>query len=363
MKFKGFMKRHKNRIMCLISSFVLFCGFVFSSPLKANAAPSVITRYLRIEEPLTTRHNGYMIIAVEGGDAHVITWYCKPIAGENQEQYNVNLQLTSGKLRILAGSPNDYYVRVAKYQTSDNLEYMYFNAQCEGGTSQLIEVDFSGTVSGYTAKGDYTQIDDLLNWSNHIPVSASWGNMYSLAEQDYLAMIYNQLLNESASDSHTRAILNDIVAELNQTQGLQLSTNQYIEKLLSEVEKQLPQLYDKLDEILEEEKKQTSWLEKIWNSIQEFFTPDDKDKETTDKLEEDSKEQSNQLNELNKQNQTEKLDPSASSSSVDANVDTNSMLNYGVVLQIFTNHGYILKCMLLVVSIGLVAYVLFGKKK
>lgn len=86
------------------------------------------------------------------------------------------------------------------------------------------------------------------------------------------------------------------------------------------------------------------------------------DKQNTDSLKENSDSQSDKLNDLNEQNKMDKIDVDSASSSVDANIDGNAISNYGVVLSSITGQGKVVQLMLIVLSVGLVSYVLFGKR-
>ena len=125
----------------------------------------------------------------------------------------------------------------------------------------------------------------------------------------------------------------------------------------------MEQIISQMKEVQNKQIEQIGWLKKIWESIQEFFEPKEEEKDTTDKFEEENKEQSDKLNNLNEQNKTDKVEVDNASGSVDGYIDGNAISNYGELLKIFTNNEYILRCILVVLAIGLVSYVLFGKKR
>ena len=86
------------------------------------------------------------------------------------------------------------------------------------------------------------------------------------------------------------------------------------------------------------------------------------DKNTTEDFKENSDNQSDALNDLNEQAQAEKIDINSTSSLVDNNLDVNVDSRYGVLLANFTGNSHILTMMLAVASMGLISYVLFGKR-
>lgn len=362
------MKRRKNRIMCIASAFVFFCGFVFSSPLKVEAAQVQETGqefYLHYAQPSIGDNQGYVNFLFyspsRGYYINTIFWnvYCYT---ENGDSLPVQGEITVKN----NGWEFHPYTQLTNYNGTIYSLYMYnADGHCyhlKSSSSDSHVHTTSGTIIGYQAFGNVKINDTYLGNANgkFTVYYATDGSSLLLMEVIDLLMWTYEVDVDIYNTAHS--ILNSVDGLENQLSSV-VNYLKSVDSKLSGIQDELEEIYSKLDEILEEEKKQTSWLEKIWNSIQEFFTPDDKDKETTDKLEESSKEQSNQLNDLNEQNKVDKLDPSTSSGSVDANVDTNAIANYGTVLQIVTNHDYVLRSLLLVVSIGLVAYVLFGKKK
>lgn len=98
----------------------------------------------------------------------------------------------------------------------------------------------------------------------------------------------------------------------------------------------------------------------ILNSIGENF---DISNEKSEVLSQKQEEQKETLGALNDKNNVDKVDISSSSGDTDSYLDSTSINNYGTVLAVFTNNSYILSCILFVLSVGLVSYVLFGKKR
>lgn len=373
MKFRGYLKRHKNRIMCMISAFVLFCGCVFSDALTVSASgivtPTDNDFYVNYARPAVSDTQGYINLYMQsnanGLYVHTLFWNVTAIlpdnSGDSVSNIPINAYITLRDYEFDFGGYGAYPDEVSfnyslfRYNKAGTLEML------KQSVTEGITVNGTGVIVGWQAYGNVQVKDNRTNQNYPFSVFYSEDGTAKLMRD-----VIDLLQSDMISDINIRNTLNSILNSVDGLENQLTSVVNYLKSVdskLTNIQEELEDIYSRLDEILEEEKKQTSWLEKIWNSIQEFFTPDEKDKETTDKLEEQSKEQSSQLDELNKQNQTEKLDPSTSSGSVDANVDTNAITNYGTVLQVVTNHDYVLRSMLLVVSVGLVAYVLFGKKK
>lgn len=114
--------------------------------------------------------------------------------------------------------------------------------------------------------------------------------------------------------------------------------------------------------IVEKIEESNSWLEKIWNSIQQFFSGNDEDKTETEEFVSNSSTQADKLNGLNEQNKTDKPDIESTSSAVDEYIDADAIASYGTVLSSVTNNDYVVRMIMIVLSVGIIAYVLFGKR-
>lgn len=119
---------------------------------------------------------------------------------------------------------------------------------------------------------------------------------------------------------------------------------------------------EQLESILAKTEETNSWLEKIWNSIQEFFTPKDEDKDSSDKFKEDSAEQGEVIDDLNEENKVEKIDPDDLDATIDENIDIEDMSDFSGVLALITNDKYVLQMLLIALTLIIVAYVFYGKR-
>ena len=135
-----------------------------------------------------------------------------------------------------------------------------------------------------------------------------------------------------------------------------------VDSELDSIKSELEKIYDKADEILNEQKKQTSWLERIWDSIQEFFNPSEEEKTESEQFESETTDKSDEIGGLVEDSKTEKPDVDDMSDSIDSNLDMTSANEYGAVLLNITENEYILQMLLIVVTVAIIAYVLFGKR-
>lgn len=360
MKFKGFMKRHKNRIMCIVSAFVLFCGCVFSSSLKANAQVSQTGYefYLNYARPMVSDNAGY--INVLFSDYSVVTYFwninCNTSDG-SVSPASAYIDLTSNSLTFGPLVDLDDYETVSYNFYSINkygIQYMLKTSE-----SSNVKRTFSNTIIGWKAYGDVVVSSTISTNTIFTVYYADDGSSLLLMEVIDLLMWTYEVDVDIYNTAHS--ILNSVDGLENQLTAV-TDYLKSVDEQLSEIKDELQGIYDKLDEILEEEKKQTSWLEKIWNSIQEFINPDEEQKEQSDAIKDKTNEQSNELKDLTEQSKTEQVDIGQASATVDSAIDGNAMANYGVMLQIFTNNDYIFKCLLLTITISLVAFVIFGKR-
>lgn len=100
----------------------------------------------------------------------------------------------------------------------------------------------------------------------------------------------------------------------------------------------------------------------IWNLRKELTSQDSTDSDKMDNFNDNSSSQTSQLGQLTQESQVDKIDINNASSTVDSNLDFNTVTSSGVVLSEFTSHKKILAMLLGVTSISLISYVFFGKR-
>lgn len=97
-------------------------------------------------------------------------------------------------------------------------------------------------------------------------------------------------------------------------------------------------------------------LDEMYGSIS------DEEQQKINQFENASGVQSDELSSLNQQTQVNKIDVDSASQTVDANLNIQTDANYGVLLSTFTSNDRILTMLLLVASVSLISFVLFGKR-
>ena len=99
-----------------------------------------------------------------------------------------------------------------------------------------------------------------------------------------------------------------------------------------------------------------------FNKNDELYNQLFKDDGSLNDFKQNSSSQSSKLDSLNQQNKVDKVNIDTASGTVDDYIDDNAISNYGVVLSTFTGNAKVLQMLLIVLAVGLVSYVLFGKR-
>ena len=354
------LSRYKKQIALFLCTLLALSGSVCSFSFESKA--SSLEFDVSYAEPATSDTQGYINLLFKNdstGDYMIWTyfWYC---AAEKNGVISPCYAVIDLEPRSFSFSVGGVGSATSAYY---NLNAIYALGQFgnikASGTSAYSRTFSGWTIVGCKYAGNVGEFNSTIGETEfviHYSADAS-----AVLLQD----IFN-VLNETAGvHADIYNVVYDIYNSVDSVEGKLDSVVTYLKSVdskLSSISTQLSSIYSRAGEILAEEKEQTTWLEKIWNSIQEFFAPEAEDKETTDQFKEDSSVQSDKMNELNQQNKTDKVDVGSASSDVDANIDFESVGNYGGVLAVITENEYILQMMLVVVAISLVAYVLFGKK-
>ena len=361
------MSRYKGLILsCVSVMLIVVCVCSFSFESKASNLEIVVNH----AKPSTSDTQGYITVfrydePNNSYNAHTYFWnmYC---AKDGSGKLPIYMQVEISPYEIVFRPAGDTdYIQVGDYYYNlyEVTPQGYYRIRMSTGTERYTANLSTKPVHGWQCGGNVYVVDDVGYWNNFTVYYSETAS--DLLMQDVLEML--QTINtQSHLDSHN--IWMELVSILDSVDGVENQLSSVINYLKSiddelvGIKDELEKIYAKADEILEEEKKQTTWLEKIWNSIQEFLNPDEEDKEESDKLQSESNDKTDKLDDLNEQNKTDKTDIDDASNSVDENVDLESIDNYGKVLATITENQYILQILLLVFSVALVAYVLFGKK-
>lgn len=337
------MRRYKGLILSCISVMMLVVSiFSFSFESKASASGEY---YVPYSEPTANDKSGYF--NVDAGDGVLYTYFWNltgswatagtPPACEMYVRFSGNNIIFHP---YVYGGTGSTYITFGYYDSSGTIHFLYYGAI--GLNDYEIIQNFWAGVKGVSFGGncsigaqDLSLGTPLIHWNDSV-------------DAQNLNTKLNAILNSLSNiDGDTSTIINKLQDIYNQDVS---------------INSKLSAMNTLLNEIKSEQKQTNTWLEKIWNSIQEILNPNEESKEESDKLESETNDKTDKLDDLNEQNKTDKTDIDSAANSVDENIDLDSIDHYGKVLSVITENQYILQILLLVFSVALVAYVLFGKK-
>lgn len=187
--------------------------------------------------------------------------------------------------------------------------------------------------------------------------------------------IYTTLTNIYATDTQMLTYLKNIYTSVDTVEtklqnlyniaNSQLSYLKEIDANTDELESLMGVCNSLLEDIKTELEEQTTWLEKIWNTLVEFFTPSDDEQTKVDDFNSNSSEQSGELNDYNQELDNVQKPTVEDSSNVADNIEQfiPSEDNFVVMaLSIIMENQYIFSGVMCSVLMCFVAYVLYGKR-
>lgn len=334
---------------------LLVCSFSFNS-LESNAAV-VDEYYLDYAEPTCSNTQGYVSLALQNnrtGEMEIVTffWNTLALSEEIQQPCLMYFDIVNDYEIVFAPYGNLAYVDSAMYTltriTPDSIFVPYYPT-----TGASSKVSWAFGIDGYTfvgfkyggnAMGDFAQSQGY-NFALYFATDGS---------SKQLMQIYSVLTSSNSLTMQQLSSINSIMSNTDTVESKLQSLLDYASGIRSD----LTDIKEQLDEILGEEKKQTSWLQKIWEALTGSSEQKDKIDEESSKAEQ----QAGQLGQLNEQNKTDKVDPGQANDSVNSAIDKNQIQNYSIVLGVFTNESHIAQMLLIVIAIALVGYVFFGKR-
>lgn len=356
------MSRYKGLILsCVSMMMIVVCVCSFSFESKAN---DMYIFHKQYAEPSYSDSSGYITLLWrhgKGGPLYTSTFFWNTYGvnkdGSSAPVYAyINLTSTTFEFTVSGANTTDtaiynlFYVNSSYHHVKSSNTSRY--------TWNMYETD-NIILLGWQAKGNIGVVNSSFTNQGFVCYYNNDSSAYYLKDIiDTLLLSHNVNVN----------IYNAVCSILNSVDGVENQLSSVVSYLksvdsnLTDIKTELQDIYDKVDDLLEEQKKSNTWLEKIWISIQEFFTPDEKDKEESDKLESETNDKTDKLDDLNEQNKTDKVDVDNSSDLVDENVDLESIGTVNNIFVYITENEYILQMLLMVFSVALVAYVLFGKK-
>lgn len=340
------------------------CSTSFDSSASASTNNFGIEYFVNYPEPIVADNAGYVTLLCEykpTGEKIVQTFFWTSYAynssGQEVKHY---IDLTIEREFLKFGLSSHTSVSTARYTVNNYNETGRFH-QVDLFSGAWEWRDSNWNILAYKINGNAQILSSsIINEYNPFTVFfANDGSSVLLMDIIYLLQSNNSI--DTSIMNTVSSILSSVDGVENQLSSL-ISYLQSVDSRLSSISSQLQNIYNKADEILNEQKQTNTWLGKIWNSIQEFFNPSDNDSQKTDEFNNEANAQKSEIDELNAQNQVTKVDVNNAAAQVDSNINYDNMAEYGGVLASVTNNSYVLRMILVVVSIAIIAYVLFGKR-
>ena len=366
------MSRYKGLILSCMSMMMIavcVCSLSFESKASTSAVHGQEFT-MNYPEPSTGEYQGYVHLLMYNPDTvgsgyYVTTYFWTCFAVSDGKNSPCVMQVTI----------NENSVEFAPFGASNKADSAFYviSGITNNGTfstkkyssTQRYSPSFQNKIVGYKMSGNVMIQTSISN--SAVPFTV----YYAPDKSTQLLMDVYDMLSTMNTQQHLDSYslwmkLIDILSECETIEEQIEKTNGFLSDNQAELEKanyNLGEILKRLNNILDEQKTQTSWLKKIWESIQKLISPEDKDSEKTDEMQSSANDKTNQLNDLNEQNKTDKTDIDDASNSVDENIDLESVDNYGSILSVITGNTYVVQMLLIVFSFVLIAYVLFGKKK
>lgn len=334
------MSRYKGLILsCVSMMMIVVCVCSFSFESKAQTP---LYYEIPVAEPTVSANSGYITVLWQNkSTGQVLPYlYYWSVTPTNSDSSTSTMSITvqkNGYLYFYVNQANSGKCVASIYEINDGGGCSLKASDVYTAGYNIFNCNYSSSykILGYYVRGNYGDMNDDFSYGENRNFVISWSD--DDKQLEYMVNLYNKLVENNADNDTIISKLNSI-----------MTTNSSIDS--------------KISQLLDLQEETNTWLEKIWNSIQQFFNPDEEDKEESDKLQSESNDKTDKLDDLNEQNKTDKVDVDSATNSVEENVDLDSIDNYGNVLSVITENQYILQILLLVFSVALVAYVLFGKK-
>ena len=359
------MKRllgYRKKIVSLMCAVMIISIGVLSTSFYSNASEMDKGRVfdLNYAEPSTGEHQGYICLYTvdSSGVYGIVTYFWNTIATVNSGYESptyayLTINSNSFKFQVAGGGSASGFYSITQIGATGN----WWNIKNSATESFTSDFGTSRTILGFHYKGNVGTVSGNTMSTNPFTVyfCSDSSAIYLRDVWDLIHATYYQ--NE------------EMISDLEALYSLQSNRLSQVVSWLESIngnstliDSKLYQLIQKGNEILDEQKKTNTWLGKIWDSIQEFVNPSNNDSQKTDDFNNESNAQKSEIDDLNEQNQVDKVDVDSATAQVDANIDYDNMAQYGGVLATITNNSYVLQMILIVVSIGIIAYVLFGKR-
>lgn len=328
----------------LVSSF--FMGFESS----ANGVSAVREFFVGYPEPNADANSGYLCVVYRAPDYyyHLDTYMWnftfRPDIDNHITDGAINMSLVCSNnvvtfSPVFEGDVEFFSWQLSQYTSSEMLKVHKFGDYDMNYKPYSADYSSLGNIVCYIYSGNVNKVQGFP-WSTAPTIH--WGGSVGASQ---IFDISNQLvtINNNLGGKLDTLVsrVNALISEVDNVEETLASIKNLVSEYYPKFETELQNIVDRLDTLIEQ-------------SVD--------DKNAADKFEEDSSAQSDKINDLNAENKVDKTDVDSASGSVDEYIDGESIASYGTLLSVFTNNEYILRMILIVLAIGLISYVLFGKR-
>lgn len=336
-----YSKKIVSLVIAVMALTIGICSFSFKSSAAGTSASYEF--YVNYSEPSSDGYNGYINVMYQAGGGYRLYTYFWVVqlvgdaAYETNESIQMVVRVRADELYIapvynLSTGAN---VTLACYDWNDDLHILGTHYLPAGNNNfSILEEDYSAApIYGYNFKNCIISTSSGLM---DVPIPEIYWN--NSVDSYWLDQELNAILSALGNiDADTSTIISRLENIYNQN----VVTNQKLDEL-----KQLA------EQIKAEQEESNTWLEKIWNSLQEFLGLEGE--ESTEDLK--GKEESKELTE-----EEDKLlnDDDVSTDDLKLDLDANSSgIVWARVEEIVTAHETLFTTIISLLTLGVVALIL-----
>ena len=364
------MGQRLNRSKKLIAFFFVFVFALsvgmYSTSFSSKAAD--LEFYLNYPEPQVTDTNGYFMLLLQRnntGEYFVFTYFWTVAVYNSSDVLSpcwADITLSTSTFKFTIGgnltgqNMQAYYIL---HDVTDNGNY--YNTY--SSSSSAFTRNFSN--SGVTIKGFKYGGNVKLSFNGTFSALPFTVFFNTDGSSEILRDIYYEI-----AISHTD-LLDELILIMQDSNNDLKSVLDWLEDIdnnFISVNENLHSLYEMGQMILNEQLKTNNWLEKIWQAILNFFTPNQDDEDKKNELEDEYQSQVDDLEDLDEGLELDKPPPEEVEEEIEDNLDVvededeEDLEEFKDILSLILNNEYIIEMLLIVLTLILIAFVFYGKR-
>lgn len=354
------LKRYNKKILALMSAFIVLVGGIFSTSFQSYAANVAYNSVYA--EPELDGNSGYLLTHTTPNGVGKLTIYYWKITPSTGNTVNPRMD-------IIINSSNISFTPLCDGDGSGVVGRAYvvlYRMDDDGSITRVHNSLFDASQNFYVSTtvphassvfGNYGSVANTVHGSTVPSVTVTWGgtvNNYNLIADVYNSVmnIYHQSVGTNARLDEMIRQLNILTSEIDNVEETLNSMYSLMSQYYDSFDSHLQNIYNRLGEQLDEQKKSNTWLEKIWNSFQEFLGM--QGEESTEELE--GKEESEELTEK----EDELLnDDTLNTDDLELDLDTNSSGTiWSMVDRLVQSNEKVFTALISILTLGVVALIL-----